>query len=803
MIVNKDIFLKKLVQLPELSDNTMAFVFADNPDIDISSRENFFGNVISYFNRFKSKKPDITQYRFEDTDNLLKSWEGRDLRIKNVKLKSVRGYPNSDKPFFVDFANKQGEPQSMIILGGNATGKSSIYDAIEYSYCNSVGEALLRAYKDGSENDVRFMHFLEHNENGEANIFCRIQTKSGEMDIQKHKENIPESIRSKINPDTHFVSDYDLYMKGQLDYEKNTQRSFHNIIAQSLGLTELLEFERNLKAFTLYRRQTESRNITSLKRSNDNQYTLISSNEKSINEKKLILEQLKLKQSATPDDKKVKESLELLQQIKLVSFQTTITSNQLASEIEQFQQAYNNLISKEVKKGGLNEAQFLNLGLELLKEHTDCPFCNNSKLLKDEISNNVTLRIEKIKELHEATQVLSKTSNDVNDRIESLNNQIDILKNKVIREINSLKEKTEFNELFLLDNSFLTILDEFVSKDIFNQLFTKNENANYLRDKNKFIYELVSPNRKSIESDLGKLLAEEKEFINKRNQLIQNIDTEIASKVQPKSLTEQIIGLNKEIEELEKQSAAAKVNIKRDSEKINEIQEQVRMFEEVKSETIAFLKIYHNSLNEEINKSFAPIKMVVEEILEGYFSFDNRNIELIISKQPEEYDEETGEILSEIITAKLKLKDQEIPAQPVSKYLNTFYYRLFSTMVSISIAIASRLNTKVNLPLVMDDVFYASDFENRTSIERFLRYIFNTFKTYTPDLPLQLILFTHDQLIFESAIKIVKEFEKDEIAFAKLFSHSDAQEFGEYRNLIYRFPDYFPHTIMKNILSQA
>ena len=35
----------------------------------------------------------------------------------------------------------------------------------------------------------------------------------------------------------------------------------------------------------------------------------------------------------------------------------------------------------------------------------------------------------------------------------------------------------------------------------------------------------------------------------------------------------------------------------------------------------------------------------------------NREIDLVISKQPEEYDEETGEVLSEIIIAQLKIKN--------------------------------------------------------------------------------------------------------------------------------------------------
>lgn len=803
MTVSKEIFIKRLVKLPELSDNTIAFVFADNPDLNISSRESFFGNVISYYNRFKKQKPDISKYAVEETDNLLKGWEGKDLRIKNVKLKSVRGFPQSDKPFGIDFTDKNGMPQSMIILGGNATGKSSIYDAIEYSYCNSIGEALLRAYKEGSEDNVRFMDFLEHNENGQANIFCHVQTQSETFDIQRSKENIPKEIRDKINPDTHFVSDYDIYTKGQIDYEKNTQRSFHNIIAQSLGLTELLEFEKYITAFTVYRRQIESRNISGLKKSNDNQQSLITANEKAIAEKKLSLEQLKKQQSSSPDDTKQKEVLETLNLIKQITFQFSFTSNQFSSSIDQFNRAYLNLITKEVKNAGVNEIQFLNLGMELLKEHSDCPFCNNSKLLKDEISVSVNQRITKIKELNDVTQILNKAFNEITDNIEMLKMQIEILKNRTTKELNTIKEKIEFNELFFIDNFFATKIGEFSANEFLSQLFNLNENANYLKDRSKFLFELFKSNQKFFEKALNQFFNSVIEFNDKRAELLRKIELEVANQMQPKSLAEQIIGLNKEITDLEKQSNEAKKNIKRDTEKIYELQEQMALFNEVKSDTIVFAKCYHNALNEEINKSFAPIKMVVEEVLEDYFKLDNRDVDLIISKQPEEYDEETGEILSEIITAQLKIKNQNIKPQPVGKYLNTFHFRLFSTMVSISIAIASRRSTQVNLPLILDDVFYASDFENRTSVEKFLKQIFKAFRTYTPDLPLQLVLLTHDQLIFESAIKVVKEIEGTNIGFAKLFPYKEAQEESDYLNLIYKFPDYFPNTIMNSLLEQV
>ena len=83
-------------------------------------------------------------------------FDKKDLRIKDVMLKSVRGFPNSDKPFGINFTNNNNEPQSLIVLGGNASGKSSIYDAIEYSYFTTTKGLFdkIRQYKGDSDFDV-------------------------------------------------------------------------------------------------------------------------------------------------------------------------------------------------------------------------------------------------------------------------------------------------------------------------------------------------------------------------------------------------------------------------------------------------------------------------------------------------------------------------------------------------------------------------------------------------------------------------------------------------------------------------
>ena len=81
--------------------------------------------------------------------------------------------------------------------------------------------------------------------------------------------------------------------------------------------------------------------------------------------------------------------------------------------------------------------------------------------------------------------------------------------------------------------------------------------------------------------------------------------------------------------------------------------------------------------------------------------------------------------------------------------------------------------------------------------------MFEVFDKYTHGLELQLILFTHDQLIFESAVKATAERKVNNIAFAKLFPYGNAKDKGDYKELVYRMPSYLPYTIMKNTLTKV
>lgn len=797
MIKSKEELLKELATYPELKNNAMAYVFAANPNLNISDKTSFFVNVINYYERYKNEKPDIKSIEEQGVDEIEK-WKGIDLRIKSIRLKSVRGFPESKLPFGVDLVNEKDEPQSMVILGGNATGKSSLYDAVEFVYCDAVGEAQLRRYEEGNED--RYRLFLEHFQNGIENTFCVLETVDKKFDLQE-SPNIPESVKSRINPNTHFISDYDVYENGQLQYENNVQRSFHNQIAKSIGLKDLLEFNKHLKSFVLYRRYKESRSINASKKNIETQKQIVETNNKAIAEKKVKLKQLKNNQEANPEENAIKGLIEALGQLKQNQLSLPSLNNRIKESKTLFQNAYTDFISKQVRSAGLDELQFLKLGKELLNKHENCPFCKNSKSHKNEIKSSVDLRIKSIKSLNEAAQKVLKARGDIVEVITHFHSQVNSLKNGITREMGILKDKAELSELNQKESVFLGYLSNILANDFFTDISNIEENPNYLKDKNKYVADLVKRHSEFLNS-ISEIESRITNFIEKRNDELQKIDNLIKTKTQTKSVTEQIIELNKEVTDLKAQIRTSNQVITTEQKNVNELEKVLALFNEIKEATKEYEKHASIRINKAVKVAFDPIKLIVEEVLETYFEMDNRNIDLIISIVPDEYDEETGEILSEVITAQIKPKNQNIEPQAVGKILNTFHYRLFSTMVGIAIAIASRINTQINMPLVLDDIFYASDFENRATVEIFIEALFKMFEDFTPDLPLQLILFTHDQLIFESAIKILSErIPANNIAFAKLFPHSEASKSDDYENIIYRYPAYYPYKLLSNTLS--
>lgn len=81
-------------------------------------------------------------------------------------------------------------------------------------------------------------------------------------------------------------------------------------------------------------------------------------------------------------------------------------------------------------------------------------------------------------------------------------------------------------------------------------------------------------------------------------------------------------------------------------------------------------------------------------------------------------------------------------------YLNTFRFKLFCLTLKIAIAFEKMKEKKIVVPIVIDDVLDASDFENTMKLEQFVYTVYRTYDEMLKyDKPLQIILLTHDEMV--------------------------------------------------------
>lgn len=102
---------------------------------------------------------------------------------------------------------------------------------------------------------------------------------------------------------------------------------------------------------------------------------------------------------------------------------------------------------------------------------------------------------------------------------------------------------------------------------------------------------------------------------------------------------------------------------------------------------------------------------------------------------------------------------QPFRARP-HEYLNSFRFVLFCVTLKVALSLWQMKSKKIVTPIVIDDVFDVSDFENSLKLEEFFYWLICSYKETALSckikIPMQLILLTHDELMktsFERAVQ--------------------------------------------------
>jgi len=759
--MNTSDFRKTLISIAEEDDsNLLSKVIAYYyPSLDFSKRENLFESLLNRLKLLNENSSfDFEGLRTEIKSNEqiinLEDYEGKDFRIKEIEISNLRGIPQVDKenpiPYGISLIDDDGEINNAIILANNGVGKSSLFAGLEMIYAQEIGEKKLRTFNPDSLNEEGYNKYLK-NVNNEAKPICKVKTVDGDYSLEnvilKNKE-----VLNKLNPQSHFISEYDVIRNGQITYYGNEENTIHNIVAESLGLSEYLNCLEIAEQIPNYRRSKETLAKNRITKEIENNKTLITNNKAVIENKNLQLKGLK-EQGETQNTANKSSEVNILNELKRKTPKSLIDNINVTERIRQFNSLFEQYSSIETSKKASIERQFLEAGNNLLHDFDDCPYCKNSNLTLEEMKIQVENRLVELNKMSkfnkEIAESYKETISELLSTFQNLRNVYDFIENDRI-EINSILSSKQVLET---EGNLYTVLapiandEELIDhiKDLYERNLPTDEDfnklANLFKDNSSLFGDFLDDMKNQI-SDLFKIRTE---TLQKEIENLSSDDISI-------SVKQQIINLEKEIKELEEQTKTAAKNnetLKHDEEKAIEL---VDFVSQIKNEIEVFntkLRVIVNSI---VETNFKAFKEPLEKILNDYFQDDsNLKLNIDLKEIPYEIDGET--LYSKIIVAEIMDKTNPERVTTPDQYFNTFRYKLFSLMVGLSIALASRKKYKVNIPLVIDDLFSGSDFVNKNTFAKFIQDLVILYYTHTPKMLLQIILFTHDNFIFKNAIE--------------------------------------------------
>lgn len=168
---------------------------------------------------------------------------------------------------------------------------------------------------------------------------------------------------------------------------------------------------------------------------------------------------------------------------------------------------------------------------------------------------------------------------------------------------------------------------------------------------------------------------------------------------------------------------------------------------------------FNNIITKWIERILNPL---LTKLLSEYLRDEGESIELI-------YDDNTQSI---VVKLELRTNDGNNGETNPRKYFNTFRFKIFVVSLKIALACCAKIIYKRNWPIVIDDVFNSSDFNNRTRMGEYISRICKEYRNIQElaEMKFQLIIFTQDDVIGEAVYRGLSEEDMD-VRFIRLHDY--------------------------------
>lgn len=237
--------------------------------------------------------------------------------------------------------------------------------------------------------------------------------------------------------------------------------------------------------------------------------------------------------------------------------------------------------------------------------------------------------------------------------------------------------------------------------------------------------------------------------------LLQNLQASISDGEKPKTFVENLL---KEINSYKETIQDKDFS---DADKLELIEKNIGKLKEC----IDSLQRYYVAC---LTKSSVATKAFCEMVLE-HFNMNDEHLEITVN-------DKTGKL-------DIKYKINGCYIDPIL-YLNSFRFKLYTLCLKIGMAFSVMQLLKISFPIVLDDVFYSSDFSNRENVCFFIREIFELYNEKIKPktgLPLQIIFFTHDEVVLEAAVNGMEGLDES-FKYGRVFNYQEMEDKNEEGN---------------------
>lgn len=168
-------------------------------------------------------------------------------------------------------------------------------------------------------------------------------------------------------------------------------------------------------------------------------------------------------------------------------------------------------------------------------------------------------------------------------------------------------------------------------------------------------------------------------------------------------------------------------------------------------------EVLDQRIRNQVQKHYREYADWVEQMMHWYSRYLGEEYDLKIA-----YDGDGPDGKLEMV---LRNKDgQEVsPAQ----YYNNFRYKLFCLLLRLVGGLAYMKLNKVRVPIVLDDVFYGSDFNSRAEVKVFWDRLMKSIRQQLGE-TVQLLVFTHDEIILNAALNAVVDLDFEPVQFGRI-----------------------------------